>query len=143
VTKLLVAFDGSESALHALRHAIGLARAHPPLAIHLVNAYEEPIEYPEVGVIYAPLERRVALLRAQSAEILAAGEKLLRDAGVPHSTEILNGPVGPTIAERADTLACDGIVMGTRGMGAVRNLVLGSVATKVVHAAHVPVTLVR
>lgn len=47
------------------------------------------------------------------------------------------------IAEFASENACDEIIMGTRGMGAVGNLVLGSVATKVVHLATVPVTLVR
>lgn len=38
---------------------------------------------------------------------------------------------------------CDVIVMGTRGMGAVGSLVMGSVAQKVVHLAPVPVTLVK
>lgn len=37
----------------------------------------------------------------------------------------------------------DVIVMGTRGMGALGNLALGSTATKVVHLADVPVTLVK
>jgi nucleotide-binding universal stress UspA family protein len=35
------------------------------------------------------------------------------------------------------------IVMGTRGQGAVGNLLLGSVATKVIHLSKVPVTLVK
>jgi len=35
------------------------------------------------------------------------------------------------------------IVMGTRGMGTVANLVLGSVATKVIHLSHIPVILVK
>ena len=48
-----------------------------------------------------------------------------------------------TIARRADSLQCEGIVMGTRGMGAIANLLLGSVAAKVVHLANVPVTLVK
>jgi nucleotide-binding universal stress UspA family protein len=141
--KVLVPFDGSGSALHALRHAIGLALDRPPLVIHLVHAHEELVDYPEVGVVYVTRERRLAQQRAESEEILAIGERLLQEAGVPHTTEILTGPVGPTIAQRADALGCDGIVMGTRGLGAAGNLVLGSVATKVVHAAHVPVTLVK
>ncbi|MDP1900390.1 MAG: universal stress protein [Rubrivivax sp.] len=47
------------------------------------------------------------------------------------------------LARRADELGCDGIVMGTRGMTAIGSVVMGSVATKVVHAANVPVTLVK
>ena len=75
--------------------------------------------------------------------IRESGEKLLKEAGVPYATEILRGPIASTIAERADALGCDGIVMGTRGMTALKNLVLGSVATKVVHASQLPVTLVK
>jgi nucleotide-binding universal stress UspA family protein len=47
------------------------------------------------------------------------------------------------IAEVGRQENCDAIVMGTRGMGAVSGLVLGSVATKVIHLADVPVTLVK
>ncbi len=42
-----------------------------------------------------------------------------------------------------DAEGVDVIVMGTRGMGALANLALGSTATKVVHLAEVPVTLVK
>jgi nucleotide-binding universal stress UspA family protein len=47
------------------------------------------------------------------------------------------------IANLARRLRCDSIVMGTRGMTALGNLVLGSLATRVVHLAGVPVTLVK
>jgi len=140
---LLVAFDGSESAANALAYAASLAGSNGGPSLHLVTAYEEPPAYPEIGVVYVPRERQVALQQARSAEVLATGERFLAGAGVPYSAEILTGPVGPTIAQRAEALGCDGIVMGTRGLGAVGNLVLGSVATKVVHAARVPVTLVK
>jgi nucleotide-binding universal stress UspA family protein len=56
---------------------------------------------------------------------------------------VLVGHIGQTIARRADELGCDGIVMGTSGRGALGNLLLGSVATKVIHHAKVPVTLVK
>jgi nucleotide-binding universal stress UspA family protein len=62
---------------------------------------------------------------------------------VPYEKEILIGNIAEVIARRADELGCDGIVMGTRGMTAIGGLVMGSVATKVVHAANVPVTLVK
>ena len=48
-----------------------------------------------------------------------------------------------SIVSCAETLGCDGIVMGTRGMGAIGNLVAGSVATKVIHLTKLPVTLVK
>jgi nucleotide-binding universal stress UspA family protein len=53
------------------------------------------------------------------------------------------GSSGQAIAEYADKLRCDQIVMGTRGLGSIGSLVLGSVATQVVHLTEHPVTLVK
>ena len=53
------------------------------------------------------------------------------------------GDPATAIVKLARRLNCDLIVMGTRGMGKVAGLVLGSVATKVVHLADAPVTLVK
>jgi nucleotide-binding universal stress UspA family protein len=47
------------------------------------------------------------------------------------------------IAQYAKEKGCDQIVMGTRGLGTVQGLLLGSVATKVIHLANVPVMLVK
>ena len=47
------------------------------------------------------------------------------------------------IADSAEREGCDAIVMGTRGMGSIGSLMLGSVATKVVHLTKLPVTLVK
>ena len=68
---------------------------------------------------------------------------VLQLAGLRYTAESLFGPVAETLVRRADELGCTGIVMGTRGMGAVGNLLLGSVATKVVHLTRLPVTLVK
>jgi len=48
-----------------------------------------------------------------------------------------------TIVDYAKANKCDHIIMGTRGMGAFGNLVLGSTANQVVHLAEIPVTLVK
>jgi nucleotide-binding universal stress UspA family protein len=81
---------------------------------------------------------------------LAAGEAILRQAqavldrsGVPNEASVLFGIRADTIVRYVDEHDIDGIVMGTRGMSALKNLLLGSVATKVVGLAEVPVTLVK
>ena len=53
------------------------------------------------------------------------------------------GPVAETIVAYAKRHKCDLICLGTRGMTAAANLVMGSVATKVLHLAGVPVIIVR
>jgi nucleotide-binding universal stress UspA family protein len=58
-------------------------------------------------------------------------------------TRAVIGDAPAVIANLARRLRCDAIVMGTRGMTLLGNLVLGSVASKVVHFSTVPVTLVK
>ncbi len=79
-----------------------------------------------------------------------AGEEALRDAiaacqaaGVHFTTRSERGVPAVTIDEIARQEKVDHIVMGTRGLGSVRGLLVGSVATKVLHLVDVPVTLVK
>ncbi|MEZ4334426.1 MAG: universal stress protein [Myxococcota bacterium] len=140
--KLLVPVDGSETSLRALRHAISIAQTNGPVSLHVVSVHEEPIIFGEVSV-YVSKEKIAELQRKQCEAPLQVADELLKKAGVEHATEVLEGPIAKTIAKRADELGCDGIIMGTRGMSALGDLLLGSVATKVLHHAHVPVTLVK
>ena len=138
---LLVAFDGSASALRALRHAIGLTRDCPPRSIHLVTAHEEPVVFDEIAFI--PYEQLAELNRQQSERVLEGVEALLKESGIPYRPEIVVGSISHRIAERADELGCEGIVMGTHGRTPIASLLMGSVASKVIHHANVPVTLVK
>ncbi|MBY0398935.1 universal stress protein [Myxococcota bacterium] len=140
--KLLVPVDGSENSMKALRHAISVARSCAGSSIHVVTAHEEPIVFGEVSV-YVSREMIAELQRRQSEGPLSMAVQVLESSGIPHTREILEGPIARTIARRADELGCDGIFMGTRGMTALGGLLLGSVATKVIHEANVPVTLVK
>lgn len=140
--KLMVPIDGSESSMHALDHAIALAKERRGLELSLLNVHPDPIVYGEIQV-YVPTDRMLEEQRKGSEALLAPAADKVRAAGVPCTTEIEAGDAATTIARRADALQCEGIVMGTRGMGAIANLLLGSVAIKVVHLANVPVTLVK
>jgi nucleotide-binding universal stress UspA family protein len=140
--KLLVPVDGSENALRAVQHAIGLAKLIGQASIHLAHAHDEPRVYGEIAV-YVPPEKMAAMQREHSETILAEAERALKQSGVAYTKEIVVGPVPQAIAECADRLGCDGIIMGTRGHSTIGNLLLGSVATKVVHLTRLPVTLVK
>ena len=140
--KLLVPFDGSENALRALQHAISMARQGGPTSLHVVNVYEEPDFHGEIEA-FMPHARFVELARQRCEGRLDAAASVLDDAGVSYAKEVLVGQIAEAIAKRAEELGCEGIVMGTRGLSAIGNLVMGAVATKVVHFAHVPVTLVK
>lgn len=140
--KLLVPFDSSECAARALTHAIALVREAPGSSLVIVHAHEPPMAYPPVAA-YLPEEKARAFERLHSEDILRPAVELAKAGGVRYTTEVLEGDIGRVIADRARTLACVGIVMGTHGRGAIGSLIMGSVARKVVHLSSVPVTLVR
>jgi len=140
--KVMLPVDGSPNALRAVNYVIQLARTGSRVTVHLAHAHEEPLLYGELG-IFVSKEQIAELQEKHSEAVLAPAEKLLRDAKVPFVKEILVGPIAERIAARAEELGCHAIVMGTRGMGSIGNLLMGSVSTKVVHLATMPVTLVR
>jgi nucleotide-binding universal stress UspA family protein len=80
---------------------------------------------------------------ATGEEILRRARGLLDRAGVPYVASILSGVPAETIVRYVEDHDIDAIFMGTRGMSALKNFLLGSVATKVVGSAQVPVTLVK
>lgn len=140
--KLLVSIDASECAGRALDYALGLAKDNGPMELHVVNAHDEPILYGEI-VVYTDLAKLKAAQEAHSQSILGPALAKARNAGIKATSEILVGDVPRMVADSAKRNGCDAIVLGTRGMGALGNLVLGSVATKIVHATDLPVILVK
>jgi nucleotide-binding universal stress UspA family protein len=138
---LLVPVDGSKNALRAVRYAAAQSR-HGPVTLHIVNV-EPPLD--DYGMVRAYISRRQHenAVMARAAGILARATRRLRSTRVRYRTHAVIGNAPVRIADLARRLKCDSIVMGTRGMSALGNLVLGSVATKVVHLAGIPITLVK
>jgi nucleotide-binding universal stress UspA family protein len=138
---LLVPVDGSPCSLRALAHAIRDVRG-ARVTVHLLNV--QPV-YDEYGMIPAYLSRRryLALVRARAEAALAPGVARLKRAGVKHLAHTVFGETAPAIVRTARRLRCESIVMGTRGMGAIGGLLLGSVANRVIHLATTPVTFVK
>ena len=140
--KILVPMDGSSAAMRALKQAIALARLSPGSSIHLVHAHDEPLIYGEIAV-YVPREKMESLQRQHSEALLAPAEAQLKAAGVPCTKDVLSGSIGQVIAAHAERLGCELIVMGRHGKTALGDLLVGSVAQKVLHATKLPVMLVR
>jgi nucleotide-binding universal stress UspA family protein len=139
--KVLLAVDGSDSALRALDHVMALKRAISDLEIHLLN-----VQIPVVsGVVkmFVSKDQLDGYYREEGAKALEGARHKLDQARIAYSHHIMVGHLAETIVEYAKQKACSQIVMGTRGMSAVSNLVLGSVASRVIHISEVPVTLVK
>lgn len=140
--KLLVAVDGSDSADRAINHVIKQAgRYREPVEVHLLN-----VQLPLVGVnikLFISLEDLNAYYRDEGMKVLGSAREKLDAAGIKCLFHIGVGDPAQVIVQYAEDQQCEQIVMGSRGMGAVANLVLGSVATKVIHLTKVPVLLVK
>jgi nucleotide-binding universal stress UspA family protein len=140
--KMLIAVDGSEHGQRAIEAVAQLVRNGCAIESALLHVRDEPVIYGEVPMMsYEVIEgaqkaHQETVLKAAEQQATAAGLKLLpsRRAVGFASTEILR---------EAQAFGAEQIVMGTRGMGAVRSLVIGSVAQRVLHEAKVPVLLVR
>ncbi|HVB50041.1 MAG TPA: universal stress protein [Burkholderiales bacterium] len=138
--KLLVPVDGSEHSLNAVRYAIGRVREAP--AELLVLHVEAPVSYEEMRV-YVMREEAEKIRRQACERVLASATVLLDRAKVAYSAHLREGEIAPTIAKFTEAEKVDEVIIGSRGMGAVGELLLGSIAHRVVHLVQVPVTLVR
>ena len=139
---VLVAYDGSPSADNALRYVLDLVKAGLALELHLLNVQNEPEIYG------APFDDRIlrewrGSLRDKADDILAKASPALLDAGIEAQTHVGFGGIAETIGEMARHLDVDTVVMGTRGLGSLSGLLLGSVAHRVVHQVPLPVILVK
>ena len=76
-------------------------------------------------------------------EMLAEATLHLHDTGIEFSTDTVEGPAAEAILRIAQLEDCDLIVMGSRGLGMVQGLLLGSVSYRVLHHATIPVLVVH
>ena len=140
--KILLPYDGSTSSQHAVRYVADKFRDDRNVQIHVLNVQELP-------TLIDPWVDATVIQKVQQ-ELNASGEKLvmeaartLQESAVPHQLHVHLGLVPDVIAKEAESIGCESIVMGTRGRGTFSGFFLGSTAMKVVHLAHVPVTLVK
>jgi nucleotide-binding universal stress UspA family protein len=138
--KLLIPVDGSDNANRAVAHAIERAEAAPGTQIVLLNVQEQLERWYSHGLNSDASRQH---LKAAGEQESAQARKLLDDAGCLYEFLITFGKPAEVIARVAKEQACTGIVMGTRGLGDVESVFLGSTAFKVVHLSEIPVTLVK
>lgn len=139
--KLLAALDLAETTPAVLREARAwAARLRAPL--WLVHVAEPDPDF--IGYEPGPDTVREAVAQKfhrEHRQIEAAAQEL-RDAGLDATALLVQGPTADTILREADRLAADAILLGTRGYGAIHDLLLGSVSRQVIHQTTRPVLLV-
>ena len=141
--KFLVPVDGSDSSMRAVGQlADRLGWFKEPVEIHLINV-QPPVPF---GGRVSSVVGRDKLDQYHQEEGMVAlkpATQKLDAARVKYHYHIVVGDAAEEICRYAKDKGCDQIYMGTRGLGKVSGLVLGSVATKVIHLSPVPVLLVK
>ncbi|MDQ9168950.1 universal stress protein [Oxalobacteraceae bacterium R-40] len=142
--KFLLAVDGSSYTVKAVEYVISrldMFRDKPELHVLHVKL---PIPTSEA--------RAAAILgpgtvdnyyRTEAQEALAPAEAILKKKNIPYTASYCIGDIAEQINAYVKEHQIDMIIMGTHGHGALKSLVMGSVATKVLAITSVPVLLVR
>jgi nucleotide-binding universal stress UspA family protein len=138
---ILVAVDGSADAEQALTQAIDLASSERA-RLTLLSAVVLPpaLAYTGGG---GPVAAQIAAeAQAETAALLhEALERVPEEVSVTHV--LSHDPARPAILRQIKEGDHDLVVMGSRGRGAVRSALLGSVSHYVLHHSHVPVLIVH
>lgn len=140
--RILIATDGSPSALEAVEFGLELAEEQGacPFFIHVAPALDvlPAGGYPfgiSAGVPHEP--------NAHDEAPLDAAARLAAARDIDSVTKLASGNPVEEIVRYADSIEADRIVVGSRGHGAVKSVLLGSVSQGVVHRARCPVIVVR
>ena len=139
--KLLLPVDGSDVSLKAVQVAMSMLQQGLAAEIVLANV-QEPANLYEMMTAPDPVVLE-SVSQAAGADILEPARAMLTMAGIGFESEVAGGDPAHTIVDIAERHGCDLIVMGARGTGALRSALLGSVSNEVLHAARVPVMIVK
>ena len=140
--KILIAVDGSEHANRAIEAVAKMAHSALDLQVTLVCVSPEPLFYGDYTV--GTIEKIEEDQKRQQNNILVQAMALSRTHGLQLGDPArAYGVIANEIVRIAKEREVDQIALGTRGMGAVGNLLLGSVAQRVLHQSPVPVLLVK
>jgi nucleotide-binding universal stress UspA family protein len=135
-TKILLATDGSEDAAEAREAAVDLARRSGS-ELHLVHVWHDvPSPY-----AHAFVKRE---LKRQGQEIVDEQVRRIEDAGgAVTKAHLRGGRTSDEVIELSEELGAGLLVLGSRGHGAVRRILMGSHSEAMIHHAHLPVLVLR
>ena len=136
--KILLAVDGSENALRATTEAVKIASLLPKCVIEVV--YVADFSKSRNEILHAQGKEELEFSRRKK---LYPVEEQLRAENLSYEMIVLRGEPGPTIIEYANKEAFDMLIIGSRGLNTLQEMVLGSVSHKVVKRVKCPVLIVK
>jgi len=135
--RIIVAIDGSEHSNRAVSCARELAELFGA-SLWLVHAYPQTSDLRS----YEQFGKLIARRKRAGQSILDEARKTLDEINCEINEELLEGPEAEAILSVAEIQKIGLILMGTRGLGSLEGILMGSVSRKVTHHASCPVMLV-
>ncbi|WP_019449229.1 universal stress protein [Cupriavidus sp. BIS7] len=139
--KILVPVNGSACALSAVRHAAFLYRESSVAEVVLLNV-QPPLEHTRASAFHSLAELREQESR-EGESALELASNILDDSGVRYTAMIGVGSPARAIASAAESMNCDGIVIGVNLWTQIKACFGGGLAASVMRKTSVPVTVVK
>ncbi|HEY5634312.1 MAG TPA: universal stress protein [Burkholderiaceae bacterium] len=140
--KILLPTDGSKNALRAVKYAVRLSKlTKDPVSVTLISVHDDAaLRHAQRFVGKKAVDE---YLRDLCEADMIEARRVLDRAGVKHDMIIRTGHVASEIAKAGADGKYEMIVLGSKGRSALKNLLLGSIATQVAALSAIPVLLVR
>jgi nucleotide-binding universal stress UspA family protein len=139
---ILVAYDGSELGDKALETAIELAKLIPSARLKVLHVVRFPVLI--IGEALVPAGADTTSRIYEEAEhIVQKAKDRLAAAGIEGKVDMAEGYPPGVIVDYSVEHRCDLIVIGSRGLSGIKELMLGSVSHYVVQRSHIPVYVVK
>jgi len=137
IKKILVPLDGSKNSLRGLDEAIYLARqCHATIT----GLYVVPLTKPIIDSQISYIEKH---LLNNASKFMSKAKTHAAQNGIPFDDAIDYGDEGPKIINYANKKSYDVIVIGSRGMGSIKETFLGSTSNYVLHKSRIPILIVK
>jgi nucleotide-binding universal stress UspA family protein len=139
---ILVAYDGSELGGKALDTAIELVKLVPSAQLQVLHVVRFPVLI--IGEAFVPAGADTTSRIYEEAErIVQRAKDRLAAAEIEGKVEMTEGYPAGVIVDYAAECGCDLIVIGSRGLSGIKEMMLGSVSHYVVQRSHIPVFIVK
>ena len=143
MNRILIATDGSPSALQAIEVALDLAEEEGSEAIFVHVAPAKDVLPVMGGFGMATPVSTPHELDAADQVCLDDAVRIAEELGLEAKAKLLTGDPAKEIVAYADSVDADLIVIGSHGYGAIAGVLLGSVSRGVLHRTNRPVLIVR
>ncbi|WP_240416433.1 universal stress protein [Paenibacillus periandrae] len=140
--KIIVAYDGSETAKIALNKAIEMKKVFVESELEVVHVFQVSNLVLNDAVITGPASVQTELYQAAN-ELVDEAKLRISNLDKASATLLDGGAPARVILDYAEANHADLIIVGSRGFGTFKEILLGSVSSEILHHAKIPVLVVK